>query len=129
MIIIIILAFTDIILAPIIMKLVISPTFRQIDITNIEYKKLYFSDITIAKANIKNNNKIGLKSCKISALIYRQDKTNHIKNLIYSLQPIREKSIIVEGNLKVGEDRNISIVIEKLDSLLNIEVKLSGKCI
>jgi hypothetical protein len=129
MIIIIILAFTDIILAPIIMKLVISPTFRQIDITNIEYKKLYFSDITIAKANIKNNNKIGLKSCKISALIYRQDKTNRIKNLIYSLQPIREKSIIVEGNLKVGEDRNISIVIEKLDSLLNIEVKLSGKCI
>jgi signal transduction histidine kinase len=128
MIMIIFFSFISIIMGPLVMKFVISPMIRKLEIRDIDTSKLYFSNVLIVKAVVRNSSKIGLKSCKISALIYKVNKEDDIKNFIYSLQPIKKQSIVLENHLQVGDEEDIKIILEGVDSKKDVRVELEGKC-
>lgn len=89
--------------------------------------QLPFSKNLIATGKIVNEGKITLQKCRVFVKIFKKDD-NKYKQIMYTLKPIRKKTIILDKNLTKGETLTYRVVLDHFNYQSPYSVDQSVEC-
>jgi len=95
-------------------------------ITITKAKKLHFVEAVVIEGKLKNESKFNFKSCKLTAIIYKETH-NKYKNLLFKLKPLKSKSVTIK-NIPKGDDIDFKFLIEPFKYKKDINVSVDGVC-
>ncbi len=104
---------------------IIDSGYRAREISPLSVRQLHFSPTTIVDLNITNNSQNPFKTCRITVQL-KQNSPNKLKNLLYSLKPLRTQTQLIDG-LAASQKRAISFVFDNL-AATNIRAVATSEC-
>lgn len=94
--------------------------------TLISQKRLNFTEAVVVYAKLKNVSTRDFTSCKVTATAHKVSN-NKLKNYIFSFKPIAKMSII-ESEIKIGDERDIKLIIEPFTYKNDYNISLGADC-
>lgn len=94
-------------------------------ISQLNIKRLEFSQALVIKGKITNLGKESFKKCKISSSAYKST-SNFVEEFIFPLKPFMKRSIIKEEQIDINDSINFKILLEPFtySNEYNISVKV-----
>ena len=92
----------------------------------ISQKKLSFTQAVVVKGKVTNESKYLFSECKITASATKASK-NKLKNILYSLKPFKNMSIL-EYDIAAGETRDFKIIVEPFTYSKDYNISLGARC-
>lgn len=92
----------------------------------ISQQKLNFTDAVVVYAKLKNISERDFKSCKITATAYKVS-SNELKSYLFKFKPIAKMSIL-ENDIKIGEEREMKLIIEPFTYKNDYNISLGADC-
>ncbi len=122
----VLLAFIILIAGPVLGYQYVHSTLYKTEITELNIKKLEFSQAIIIKGKLTNQGKQSFKECKISSKAYK-GPTNFLEEIVLPLKPFLKMSIIQTDILDINQSREFKIILEPFtyENEYNISVKAS----
>ncbi len=114
-------------IAPFGMKYFLDNTVRKVDVVMDKVSKLHFASSLIVSGHLRNEGKVPFQKCRINAKVFKIDE-NKYKNMLNSLKPLRNKTIVVDKNISEGEEAMFKIVFENFKTTKDYNVSLSAEC-
>ncbi len=112
---------------PLGIKYLLDTTIRKALIVDKNITRLPFSKNLVVLGEIKNSGKIDFKKCRVFLKVLREDE-NRYKELLFSLKPIRKKTIVIDHDLPKGEKIAYKIVLDRFSPKVKYLVKQSVEC-
>jgi len=113
--------------APFGLKYFLDKTVRKVDVVMDKVSKLHFASSLIVTGHLSNDGKVPFQKCRINAKVFKIDE-NKYKNMLNSLKPLRNKTIVVDKNISQGEEAVFKIVFENFKTTKDYNVSLSAEC-
>lgn len=103
----------------------IHTTVYKTEISDLQIKKLEFSEALVVKGAFKNLGSQSFSSCKISASAYK-GATNLLEEYVYPLKPFQKVSILKEAPMEINETADFKMILEPFtySNEYNISVKV-----
>lgn len=89
-------------------------------------KRLNFTEAVVIYAKLKNISERDFKSCKVTATAYKVS-SNELKNYLFKFKPIAKMSIL-ENDIKIGDEREIKLIIEPFTYKNDYNISLGADC-
>jgi hypothetical protein len=126
-IVLILMAFLLITVAPFVGYMLLHKTLYKHTITLTTVQDLEFTDALLVRGDINNTSNQTFKECAITFAIA---KTSTIKplNSIYPYIPFRTQKLILKGPLKSKESRSFKLLIEPFNYPKKFSVTARGQC-
>jgi predicted ABC-type exoprotein transport system permease subunit len=96
------------------MKYGLDQTVRRVVLTESNVTQLHFARDLIVTVAIRNDGRIDLSGCRLFVRILRRDPDRY-KEMLYSLKPLRVKTLHLEKGLKKGSDMSYRVVLSHFD--------------
>lgn len=121
----VLLAFIIIIAGPIAGYQYIHATVYKTEISDLQIKRLEFSEALVIKGNLKNLGSQSFQSCKLSAKAYREP-TNILEEFVNPLKPFQKVSIIRDTPMQINDTVDFKMILEPFtySNEYNISVKV-----
>ncbi|MBV5278909.1 MAG: DUF2393 family protein [Campylobacteraceae bacterium] len=117
------------IIAPFLIKMKLNDYLRPIQTEVLSVKKLTFSDSLIIEGQIKNNATKNFTKCLVQTSILKDlNTTNTFKSYMNQLNPIANKSIVVEQSLLKEDFMEYEIVFDDFDYTGNVLAHINAEC-
>ncbi len=113
--------------APFGMKYFLDTTVRKVVVVTDKVAKLHFASSLIITGHIINSGKVPYQKCRVNAKVFKISE-NKYKNILNSLKPLRNKTIVVDKNISQGEQAVFKIVFDKFTYTKEYNVTLSARC-
>ena len=113
--------------APFGLKYFLDKTVRKVDVVMDKVSKLNYASSLIVLGHLSNDGKVPFKKCRINAKVFKIDE-NKYKNMLNSLKPLRNKTIVLDKNISEGEEAVFKIVFENFKTTKEYNVSLSAEC-
>ncbi|MDX1808458.1 MAG: DUF2393 family protein [Sulfurospirillaceae bacterium] len=123
----ILLAFVLFFICPMFVKNFLDKTIRPLEVKNISYKKLHFSDTLILNWSIQNLSKNPYQYCQTTAIIYEPSKSK-IKSFLDKLNPILSRTILEEKTINPNEINNDQLVLNNFNTNRDINISVKAEC-
>ena len=107
----IMLVLISMVLGPIGMKYGLDRTIRKVVLKDTNVTQLDFAKDLIVTGFIKNEGKIDLSGCRVFVSVLKNDP-NRYKELLFTLKPLRKKSLHLTKSLTKGSDMPFKIVFD-----------------
>lgn len=114
-------------IGPFFLKYQLDTYLRPSLVTNVETKKLTFSDSLIVTGTIQNLSKKEFSTCDIDIKIIKTDK-NSIKKFINKLKPLRKKTISINEHIEVNATKDFRVVFDRYTYPNDINVSTKSEC-
>ncbi|MFA5232972.1 MAG: DUF2393 family protein [Sulfurimonas sp.] len=92
----------------------------------ISQQRLNFTDAVVVYAKLKNISDKDFKSCKITATACKVS-SNELKSYLFKFKPIAKMSIL-ENDIKIGEERDLKLIIEPFTYKNDYNISLGADC-
>jgi uncharacterized SAM-binding protein YcdF (DUF218 family) len=89
-------------------------------------QRLTFTPAIVVRGSLKNESQLDFKSCVITASALKAS-SSALKNFVYSLKPLKSKSI-VELGLAKGDTRIFKIIVEPFTYQNDYNISLKASC-
>lgn len=109
------------------LKHILDDYLRHSHITVTSVKKLHFSDILIVDGLIQNNSKNPFTMCTLHTNIYKQS-SNSLKQFLYSLKPLRKKSILITKGIQPNGEEDFKVVFYNYSLNDDINASVQPEC-
>ena len=113
--------------APFGIKYFLDKTVRKVEVITDKVSKLHFASSLIITGHLRHAGKVPVTKCRVNAKIFKIDE-NKYKNMLNSLKPLRNKTIVVDKNISQGEEAVFKIVFENFKTTKDYNVSLSAEC-
>ena len=113
--------------APFGIKYFLDTTVRKVDVVTDKVAKLHFASSLIVTGHITNAGKVPYQKCRINAKVFKISE-NKYRNILNNLNPLRNKTIVVDKNISQGEEAMFKIVFENFKYSKEYNVSVSGAC-
>lgn len=107
----VLLAFIIIVAGPIGGYSYIHATVYKTEISELQIKKLEFSQTLVIKGQLKNLGSQSFKSCKIVAKAYKEP-TNILEEYVNPLKPFQKVSILKEEPIEINDSIDFKMMLE-----------------
>lgn len=124
----VLLSFITLIAGPIIAYTYIHSTVYKTEISELEIKRLEFSQAVVIKGKLTNLGKENFKKCKISSSAYR-GATNFLEELVFPLKPFFKRSIIKEENIDINSSLDFKLLLEPFTYSKEYNISVKVDCI
>ncbi len=114
-------------IAPFGIKYFLDKTVRKVDVVTEKITKLHFASSLIITGYLQNKGKVPYHTCRINAKVFKITD-NKYKNIVLSLKPLRNKTILLDKNITQGEKAVFKIVFEHFTYSKEYNVSVSGEC-
>lgn len=94
--------------------------------TLLSQKRLNFTEAVVVYAKLKNISKRDFKSCRVTATAYKRS-SNELKSYLFKFKPIAKMSII-ESDIKIGDERELKLIIEPFVYMNDYNISVGAKC-
>ncbi len=111
---------------PFAIKYGLDQTIRKAVIVDENITELPFSKNLVVLGEVENRGKIDFNKCRVFLKVLKEDE-NRYKQLLYTLKPIRKKSVIINNVLK-GQKVAYKIVLDRFSPKIKYLVKQSVEC-
>lgn len=89
-------------------------------------KRLNFTDAVVVYAKLKNISNRDFASCKVTAKAHKVS-SNELKSYLFKFKPIAKMSII-ENDIKMGDERDLKLIIEPFTYENDYNISLGADC-
>lgn len=120
------LAFTILILGPILGYIEMHKYLFKNSVTLLSQKKLSFSEAVVVKGVITNESERDFSSCKITAAAYKVSK-NEYRNYLLKLKPFKKTSIVTSAIPK-GAKEEFKLFVEPFTYTKDYNISLGADC-
>ncbi|MDF1880289.1 DUF2393 family protein [Sulfurimonas sp. MAG313] len=121
-------AFISLIAGPILGYHYVHASIYKTKISNLEIKKLEFSQAIVIKGTITNYGKESFKRCKISSSAYK-GASNFLQELVYPLKPFLKRSILTEEALDINASTDFKLMLEPFTYSKEYNISVKVDCI
>ena len=121
----VLLAFVILIAGPITGYQYIHTSLYKTELSELQIKRLEFSEAVVIKGKIQNQGKQSFKKCKISAKAYKE-AGNFLEEFVNPLKPFQKMSILKETDIDINESIDFKMILEPFtySNEYNISVKV-----
>jgi hypothetical protein len=112
---------------PFSIKYYLGKTIRAVNVNNIKFQKLHFSNTLIIDYDIKNLSKKPFKLCEVKTIIYKKP-TSKLKLFISKLKPIAVRTILLNKQIKVNQFISKREVFNSFAYDGDINVSIESQC-
>jgi len=121
-------AFIIIIAGPIIGYNYIHATVFKTEITDLNIKRLEFSEAVVIKGKLTNRGKQPYQKCIISSKAYK-GPTNFLEKLVYPLKPFQKMSILKQEDINVTQSIDFKIILEPFTYSKEYNISVKANCL
>jgi hypothetical protein len=126
--ILVLLAFIILIALPISGYNYIHAQLYKTELTNLNIKKLEFSEAIVIKGTITNRGKQSFSKCRISSQAYK-GASGLLQELIYPLKPFQKVSIVKQEELGVDQSLDFRLVMEPFTYTNEYNISMKVNCL
>ena len=113
--------------APFGIKYFLDETVRKVQVATDTVSQLHYASSLIVTGHLRNDGKISFKKCRVSAKVLKITG-NEYKDMLQTLKPLRNQTIVVDKNISQGEQAVFQIVFEQFTYDQEYNVSLSAVC-
>jgi len=124
----VLLSFIILIVGPIVSYQYIHATIYKTKLSELQIKRLEFSEAVVIKGKVTNQGKEPFKKCEISSSAYR-GATNFLQELVYPLKPFMKRSIIKEENIDINSSIDFKLMLEPFTYSKEYNISVKVNCI
>jgi len=98
------------------------------ELTNLNIKRLEFSEAVVIKGTITNRGKQNFSKCSISSQAYK-GASGLLQELIYPLKPFQKVSILKQEELGIGQSLDFKLVMEPFTYTNEYNISMKVNCL
>lgn len=126
--ILVLLAFIILVALPISGYNYIHAQLYKTELTNLNIKRLEFSEAIVIKGTVTNCGKQDFKKCTISSRAHKA-ASGFLQELIYPLKPFQKVSIVKQEALEVGQSLDFRLVMEPFTYTDDYNISMKVNCL
>jgi len=112
---------------PFVLKHYLDKFLRAHSTKTTSVKRLNFTNALIVNGEITNTSKHSFSTCSVDISILK-NSTNHIKNILNRLKPIREMTISIDKPIGIGETKEFRVVFDRYTYKQDVNVSVNSSC-
>ncbi len=126
--ILVLLAFIILIALPISGYNYIHDQLYRTELSNLNIKRLEFSEAIVIKGTITNRGKQNFTTCKISSHAYKS-ASGFLEELVYPLKPFQKVSIVKQEELGIDHSLDFRLVMEPFTYTDDYNISMKVNCL
>lgn len=126
--ILVLISFIIIIGGPIFGYRYVHSTLYKNEISQLQIKRLEFSEAVVIKGTLTNLGKQSFKNCSITASAYKA-ANGFLQELIYPLKPFKKMSILKDEDLDIDQSYDFKMILEPFTYSNEYNISIKAECI
>jgi len=126
--ILVLLAFIILVALPISGYKYIHGQLYKTELTNLNIKRLEFSEAIVIKGTITNQGKVDFHKCTIGSQAYK-GASGFLQEIVYPLKPFQKVSIVKQEELGIGQSLDFKLVMEPFTYTDEYNISMKVNCL
>jgi len=126
--ILVLLAFIILVALPISGYNYIHGKLYKTELTNLNIKRLEFSEAVVIKGTITNRGKQNFRKCTVSSQAYK-GASGLLQELVYPLKPFQKMSIVKQEELGIDQSLDFKLVMEPFTYTNEYNISIKVNCL